>query len=79
MNIGQVLEIHLGMAAKTLGVKFATPVFDGISNDELKSIMEEAQTSQDGKLVHVPHPDAEEYVERVLYAQTKYQEIYQMD
>ena len=31
MNIGQVLEIHLGYAAKKLGVKFATPVFDGIS------------------------------------------------
>ena len=65
MNIGQVLEIHLGMAAKTLGVKFATPVFDGISNDELKSIMEEAQTSQDGKLVLHDGKTGEPYDERI--------------
>lgn len=49
MNIGQILEIHLGMAAKTLNVKFATPVFDGISNDELKAIMAEAEMADDGK------------------------------
>ena len=41
--------------------------------------LQDPANTQDGKLVHVPHPDAEEYVERVLYAQTKYQEIYQMD
>ena len=44
MNIGQVLEIHLGMAAKQLGVKFATPVFDGVSNKDLEDIMKEAGT-----------------------------------
>ena len=65
MNIGQVLEIHLGMAAKTLGVKFATPVFDGISNDELKAIMEEAQTSPDGKLVLHDGKTGEPYDERI--------------
>lgn len=51
MNIGQVLEIHLGLAAKSLGVKFATPVFDGISNEELKDIMSEANLPEDGKQV----------------------------
>ena len=65
MNIGQVLEIHLGMAAKKLGVKFATPVFDGISNDELKSIMAEAQTSPDGKLVLHDGKTGEPYDERI--------------
>ena len=50
MNIGQVLEIHLGMAAKQLGVKFQTPVFDGITNSELKDIMKEANLSEDGKM-----------------------------
>ena len=65
MNIGQVLEIHLGMAAKKLGVKFATPVFDGISNEELKSIMEEAQTSPDGKLVLHDGKTGEPYDERI--------------
>ncbi len=71
MNIGQVLEIHLGMAAKTLSektgkpVKFATPVFDGISNEELKNIMEEAQTSPDGKIVLRDGKTGEPYDERI--------------
>ena len=65
MNIGQVLEIHLGMAAKTLGVKFATPVFDGITNDELMQIMEEANTSKDGKIVLRDGKTGEEYDERI--------------
>ena len=42
LNIGQVLEIHLGMAAKKLGVHIATPVFDGVKNEDLQKIMEEA-------------------------------------
>ena len=51
MNIGQVLEIHLGYAAKKLGVKFSTPVFDGINNTELSDIMKEAEMTVDGKQV----------------------------
>ncbi len=43
MNIGQVLEIHLGMAAKKLGVKVATPVFDGVTQEDLVEIMDEAR------------------------------------
>lgn len=42
MNIGQILELHLGMAAKTLGIKVATPVFDGLKNADLLDIMKEA-------------------------------------
>ena len=42
MNIGQVLEIHLGMAAKHLGIKVATPVFDGVTMEELQDIMKES-------------------------------------
>ena len=49
MNIGQVLEIHLGMAAKRLGLHIATPVFDGVSNEDLEKIMEEAGMQPDGK------------------------------
>ena len=49
MNIGQVLEIHLGMAAKRLGLHVATPVFDGVSNDDLVKIMAEAGMNPDGK------------------------------
>ena len=71
MNIGQVLEIHLGMAAKTLSeklgkpVKFATPVFDGITNEELMDIMKEAGTSQDGKIVLRDGKTGEPYDERI--------------
>ena len=50
MNIGQVLEIHLGMAAKKLGVHVATPVFDGLHMDDLKEIMKEAR-EEDARLI----------------------------
>jgi DNA-directed RNA polymerase subunit beta len=51
MNIGQILEIHLGIAAKNLGVKVATPVFDGVSDIELAEIMKEAGIDKDGKTI----------------------------
>ena len=50
MNIGQVLEIHLGMAAKKLGIKVATPVFDGATHEDLQEIMKEAGMAPDGKV-----------------------------
>jgi DNA-directed RNA polymerase subunit beta len=49
MNIGQVLEIHLGMAAKHLGIHVATPVFDGVDEQDLAEIMAEAGMAKDGK------------------------------
>jgi len=49
MNIGQVLEIHLGMAAKKLGLHVATPVFDGVEQNDLNDIMQEAGMDPDGK------------------------------
>ncbi len=51
LNIGQVLEIHLGMAAKKLGAYIASPVFDGVENDDLEEIMKEAGMDLDGKTV----------------------------
>ena len=65
MNIGQVLEIHLGMAAKKLGVQFATPVFDGINNDELKAIMNEAESTKDGKTILFDGRTGEPFDERI--------------
>lgn len=65
MNIGQVLELHLGMAAKELGVKFATPVFDGVSNEDLRDIMAEANVSADGKYVLHDGMTGEAYDERI--------------
>lgn len=51
MNIGQILETHLGMAAKILGLQVATPVFDGASEIEVMDMMERAGMSRDGKTV----------------------------
>ena len=51
MNLGQVLELHLGMAAKKLGVYCSTPVFDGASMQDIAEMMEEAGLDKDGKTV----------------------------
>ncbi len=51
MNIGQILELHLGMAAKKLGIYTATPVFDGATIDDIKDIMKEAKIDDDFKTV----------------------------
>ena len=51
MNIGQVLELHLGIAAKKLGIKVATPVFDGATIEDIEQIMAEAGLAPDGKEV----------------------------
>lgn len=51
MNIGQVLELHLGIAAKKLGIKVATPVFDGATIEDIEAIMAEAGLAPDGKEV----------------------------
>ena len=51
MNLGQVLELHLGMAAKKLGVHVATPVFDGASEEDIIAMMKEAGMDEDGKTV----------------------------
>ena len=65
MNIGQVLEIHLGFAAKKLGVKFATPVFDGINNEELQDILREANSTKDGKTVLYDGRTGEPFDQRI--------------
>ena len=49
MNLGQVLEVHLGMAAKALGFKVETPVFDGAKSEEIEELLEQAGLSKDGK------------------------------
>ena len=65
MNIGQILEIHLGYAAKKLGVKFATPVFDGLSNEDLADVMKEAQMTHDGKQVLYDGQTGQPFDERI--------------
>ena len=51
MNFGQILELHMGMAAKKLGVHIATPVFDGASIQDIQDMMKEAGMDEDGKTI----------------------------
>jgi len=50
MNIGQILEIHLGWAAFTLGYKAATPVLEGVTEEQIKGELKKARLPEDGKI-----------------------------
>jgi DNA-directed RNA polymerase subunit beta len=50
MNVGQILETHLGWAAQALGVKFATPVFDGAAEKDIKTMLGKANLPSSGKI-----------------------------
>ncbi len=65
MNLGQVLELHLGYAAKRLGLYIATPVFDGVHRTDLEAIMEEADMPKDGKTVVIDGRTGEQFDSRV--------------
>ncbi len=65
MNIGQILEIHLGLACKKLGLKIATPVFDGITNEEIFDLMKQAGIDADGKTVLYDGRTGERFDERI--------------
>jgi DNA-directed RNA polymerase subunit beta len=51
MNVGQILETHLGWAGRVLGLSFATPVFDGANEDEIHALLAKAGLPEDGKTV----------------------------
>ena len=65
MNIGQILEVHLGLACRKLGMRVATPAFDGVSNEELFDIMRKAGLSEDGKTVLYDGRTGEPFAERI--------------
>ena len=65
MNIGQILEMHLGLACRKLGLKIATPVFDGISNEEIFDLMNQAGIDPDGKTVLYDGRTGERFDERI--------------
>ncbi|WP_188615359.1 DNA-directed RNA polymerase subunit beta [Lysinibacillus alkalisoli] len=65
MNIGQVLELHLGMAARYLGVHMATPVFDGANEEDVWETMEEAGMNRDGKTILYDGRSGEPFDSRV--------------
>ncbi|MEM9445611.1 MAG: DNA-directed RNA polymerase subunit beta [Verrucomicrobiota bacterium] len=69
MNVGQVLETHLGIAAKALGFKVATPVFDGIPESKIRSYLEEAGLDPDGKSYLYDGRTGDRFDQRVVVGQ----------
>jgi len=65
MNIGQVLETHLGMAAAAFGWKIATPVFDGANEDDTMDLLEKAGYNKDGKVKLYDGRTGDEFDNRV--------------
>ncbi|SDN92325.1 DNA-directed RNA polymerase subunit beta [Alkalicoccus daliensis] len=65
MNIGQVLELHMGMAARQLNMHIATPVFDGANEEDVWSTIEEAGMARDGKTVLYDGRSGEPFDSRV--------------
>src|SRR5271156_3338024 len=69
MNVGQVLETHLGIAAKALGFKVATPVFDGIKEKQIREYLKEASLDEDGKCYLCDGRTGERFDQRVVVGQ----------
>ncbi len=65
MNIGQVLEVHLGYAAKALGWKIATPVFDGATEQDIIDTLKQAGLEEDGKTILYDGRTGEPFESRV--------------
>ena len=65
MNIGQVLEVHLGRAARAFGWHIATPVFDGASEEDIEELLTEAGLNKDGKTVLYDGRSGEPFENRV--------------
>ncbi|WP_143808004.1 hypothetical protein, partial [Oenococcus oeni] len=78
MNIGQILELHLGMAAKKLGIKIMTPVFDGASDDEIIDALKEAGLDEDGKTVLYDGQTGEAFDNRISVGVMHYMKLAHM-
>jgi DNA-directed RNA polymerase subunit beta len=66
MNVGQVLETHLGLACRLLGLHAATPVFDGISERAIRDMLKKAGCDEDGKTVLLDGRTGEPFDQRVV-------------
>jgi DNA-directed RNA polymerase subunit beta len=66
MNVGQVLETHLGWAAKLLGLKFATPVFDGIKEKDIRGYLKEASLPEHGKTMLYDGRTGEAFAQEIV-------------
>jgi len=65
MNVGQILETHLGWAGRELELKFATPVFEGATEDEIHAMLEQAGLPEDGKTLLFDGKTGEPFEQRV--------------
>ena len=65
MNVGQILETHLGWAGHELGMSFATPVFEGATEDEIREMLEKSGLPEDGKSLLFDGQTGEEFEQRV--------------
>ncbi len=78
MNIGQVLEVHLGYAAKALGWKIMTPVFDGANYDDIKGAFKLAGIAEDGKSVLRDGRTGEPFDQRVTVGYMYYIKLHHL-
>ncbi len=78
MNIGQVLEVHLGYAAKKLGYKIATPVFDGANEEDIAKALVAAGYDEDGKTVLYDGRTGEPFDNRVTVGYMYYLKLHHL-
>ena len=78
MNIGQVIELHLGMAARQLGIHIATPVFDGATDEDVWNAVEEAGLPADGKTVLYDGRTGEPFEQRIAVGVMHYLKLAHM-
>ena len=78
MNIGQVLEVHLGYAAHALGWKVATPIFDGANEKEIRELLVQAGVAEDGKTVLYDGRTGEAFDQRVTVGYPYYLKLHHL-
>ncbi len=78
MNIGQVLEVHLGYAAHALGWKVATPIFDGANEKEIRELLVQAGVAEDGKSVLYDGRTGEAFDQRVTVGYPYYLKLHHL-
>ena len=78
MNIGQVLELHLGMACKMLGIHIATPVFDGATEQDIKDLLVKAGCDADGKTVLYDGRSGEPFENRITVGYMYYLKLHHL-
>ena len=78
MNIGQILELHLGMACKKLGIEIATPVFDGATEEDIKNLLVKAGCDEDGKTILYDGRTGEPFENRVSVGYMYYLKLHHL-